>query len=108
VTFKAVQSSTFAPGEPITAWEFTTPESLNQLARFYQTGFRADGWSCVGNTVVSDLLAVAATHKANRPNTVAFMAFQINVPMSPNDFFIALVQHADKLSPLPSSFTCGT
>jgi hypothetical protein len=106
-TFESRQTSTLAPGEPLTSWAFTTPESLTQLVRFYETSFRADGWSCVGDTVVGDLLAVAAQANANRPDSVAFMAFQINVLMSPNEFVIVLVEHASKQSPLPPSFKCG-
>lgn len=106
-TFKAHQSGTLASDEPYTEWDFTTPESLDQLTRFYATGFSADGWPCVGGTVIGDLLAVAATNKADQPDSVAFMAYQINVPMSPNEFGIVLVQHADKNSLLTHGFKCG-
>jgi hypothetical protein len=108
-TFKAFQSGDLAPGEPMTEWDFTTPESLDQLTRFYATGFSADGWSCVGSAVVGDLLAVAATNKVDRPDTAALMAFQINVPMSPNEFGILLVQHVNESerSQVLKGFQCG-
>jgi hypothetical protein len=106
-TFKSHESGKIESGEPYTEWDFTTPESLDQLTRFYFTDFSADGWSCVGHTVVIDLLAVAAADKADRPNSVAIMAFQINVPMSPNEFAIILVTQTDKQKLLPSSFKCG-
>jgi hypothetical protein len=106
-TFQAVQSDALAPGEPATEWGFTSPESLDQLTRFYASGFRADGWLCVGGTVIGDLLAVAATNKPDRPSSVAFMAYQINVPMSPNEFAIVLVQHANVQSLNLPNFQCG-
>jgi hypothetical protein len=110
-TFKGGQSGTLTPGEPYTGWGFTTPESLDQLTRFYVRGFRADGWSCVGGAVIGDLIAVAATNKADRLNSVAFMAYQVNVPMSPNEFVIFLVQHANEKSPFlhmqVPGFECG-
>jgi hypothetical protein len=105
-TFKSLQSSTLA-GKAATAWDFTTPESLDQLSRFYASGFRADGWSCVGGAVIGDLLAVVATNNANRPNSVAFMAYQIHVPMSPNEFAIALVQHVSGTPSYLKGFKCG-
>jgi hypothetical protein len=106
-TFQAVQSALLPPGEPATEWDFTTPESLDQLTRFYANGFLADGWSCVGGTVVGDLLAVAAINNADRPNSVAFMGYQINVPMSPNAFAIVLIQHANVQSLQLPNFQCG-
>jgi hypothetical protein len=108
-TFKALQSGDLAPGEPMTEWDFTTPESLDQLTRFYATGFSADGWSCVGGAVVGDLIAVAATNKADRPNSVAFIAYQLNVPMSPNEFGILMVQHVNESesSQFLKGFKCG-
>jgi hypothetical protein len=107
-TFKSQASGKIESGEPYTEWDFTTPETLDQLTRFYFTGFSADGWACVGHTVVSDLLAVAAADKANRPNTVALMAFQINVPMSPNEFSVVLITQTDTQTLLSSSFKCGS
>jgi hypothetical protein len=108
-TFKSVDSGTASDGSgnTITAWEFTTPKSLDQLTRFYETAFSEDGWPCVGGTVVLDLLAIAATNKTDRPNTVVFMAFQINTAMSPNEFYIFLVHYTKGNSPLKPEFKCG-
>lgn len=106
-TYKGHSTNTLQNGASLNEWDYTTPESLDQLVSYYQKAFSADGWSCVGDTVLGDLIAVAATGKSGRPNSVAAMAFQINVPMSPNEFGVILVDHGDAKSILPESFKCG-
>ena len=52
-------------------------------------------------------MSAAAGPKRFQLDRLAIMAFQINVPMSPNEFAIILVTQTDKQKLLPSSFKCG-